>query len=229
MVIWRWILNLLPLFFIVAVVLGDMWIPFPTFTPVLASLALIVIASRCPPIPTILWAVLYSMMVSLIFLNPKVTMVTNWSPFQDPVTPYLRCCQFYLVALLSIYLSFSITRMRISDREKTELLRMFKDPVITSDKRGKILYMNEAASRFFGFEVNESQWRSYFDLIKVDEFDLSEEYFKLITGSGGHSLLSTSLRISKNRVKGSLKILESTKRKIVVTILYIMDNKDLSI
>jgi PAS domain S-box-containing protein len=222
-------IHLAPLFFILLTFLADVWIPAPVFTPILASLALMLMAFRYSVPQMLLWTFLYSVVVTLIFLNPKILLITNGWAYQDTLTPYLWMVMFYVAATLSCIVSFALDRLKKADLEKMEILKLLPIPILTSDEQGKIVYMNKAAEKMFGFDATQASWRSYFDMIKGEHLELSEEYVKRLKDNQQLSSEVFPMIVSRTPVEGYLHRLKTMRRKLILTVLcYNTSAKDFS-
>ena len=139
-----------------------------------------------------------------------------WDPEIFPYRSFLYVCAFYLVALVSGYLTQSLRakkRELFSASEKLnqmktdtdDILQHMRSGLITIDATGRIIYFNKTAEDILGFFSSEIKGRDYIEVFgkRMPEFT---------------DKLTTILKSRQAELRGEIWIAQANGRKIPIGI-----------
>jgi len=208
---------LFPLIFLLITLGIDYLVPFTTLTPLMGLAGLMVFSFRLKPGWMVFWGIIYAFLVCLIFLDIRFYKVMGFGGFsQDPVTPWVRSASFILGAWLCCFVSFSLLKLKRTNDSLILLMDEIKSPVITSDLNGDIVFKNRSFKKIF----KENDFKgNYFDLLgkNSEQGNMIAKYLQFFDGTNRTEYLT--LDIEGVRFKGSLKVLDVSLQRILMTIL----------
>jgi len=159
-----------PGIYIALVLLADWLIPIGTFTPFFAVLGMMVMALALKPSQAVPWSILYTGIVCLIFLSPKMHLLFTGRQYSDQsVIPLIRAATYALVGVLSCYLCFILNRLRRAQQELAVVLNKLPSAILVSNQNGKILYSNDTARDMIPELEKRRSFYNFFDLLAPPE------------------------------------------------------------
>jgi PAS domain-containing protein len=210
---------LIPAAYLLITLMIDSRMPFSTVTPLFGITGLMVFAFSLRPRWMSFWALVYTLIVGFIFLNPSFVHSHHQlqSP-QDQVTPYLQTITFALVATLATQLCINIQKLIRIGKSLRELLEKIPFPVITSDINGDIHYMNPEAQRLLG-QGSEYLSLNYFNILSPPghQGTLIAAYLRRFDGQDLETPFSISI-LGKPHL-GEMHLLKETVPITAITIL----------
>jgi len=154
-----------PMAYLLVVLLLDLEMSRTTVTPLFGIIGLLVFSFRLRPSVMAFWAAVYSVVVTLSFMNSYVFHLLNREAApMDDLTPIVRSATFVAGAILSVLYCRLQDRLKLSNAGLTQMLEKVPVPVITSDQDGVIHFANEAAASVAGLPSGELKGKSFFDL-----------------------------------------------------------------
>jgi len=217
----NWINELLiPLAYLVLVICLDRLTGQTTMTPLFGIIGLMVLAFCLPPRSMIFWTVIYSLIVSSIFLSPERLRFLNTNAVNyTEITPYVRSCTFTIAAILSLLLSHVLNRLKSSQGDLQKILDNLPVPILISDDDGRIRFVNHSACEILAMPSVEVQGYSFFDLLAPKEFQgatIANYLGRFNSPSIKDPLL---LEYRGIKYKGHTQTLESRKKKLLMIAL----------
>jgi len=211
---------ILPLLYLTLILLVDSLTPFGTITPPFCVVGLLIMSYYIPPERTVFWAVIYSIVISAIFISPSLHQIFSDQPYpKDSATPVVRSATFVLAAYLASYLCFTLNKLRVMYSELQQILARIPLPVVTSDHNGKILYVNESAKHVLSIDEKKHEYMSYFDLLAPPEYKgrTIAEYLARLERESPRKPMD--LEIRGRKINGLTQVLSSTGSRVLLTVL----------
>ena len=161
---------IVPLLYLLIMVTGDILLPFPTLSPVIGVIGLLIMAFYVRPTMMVIWSIIYTIVVILSLLHPSFSMIVNngIAP-SHPLTPYVRASTFMVSTTLADALCIFLNKLRVMFLEEREIINRFPLPVVISDASGKIRYVNQLASYLLNFDSQIPVNQSFFDLFSPSD------------------------------------------------------------
>jgi PAS domain-containing protein len=212
----RWAI---PLAYLIAfVVLDSIFLPSTSTAPTFAMAGLLVMALYLRPAEMIIWACIYSAIISVL-LYPHLGKPTADETILPDLTPLFRMISFYIGAVMSCFFCQSLARQRVMYRNVTDILSSIPDPIITSDENGVILFSNEPARTLLALPEAHEKRKNYFDLLMPAGHAGKgiAEYLRRFEKDAPHS--SMKLQYKDIPLKGMCKLIHSNGKKVLMTML----------
>lgn len=162
--------TILPLLYLLIMLVGDIMLPFPTLSPVIGVIGLLIMAFYVRPTMMVVWSIVYSIAIILSLLHPSFSIIVNsgFAP-SHPLTPYVRASTFLVSATLADALCIFLNKLRVMFLEEREIVNRFPLPVVISDANGKIRYANQLAVSLLNFDSQMPVNQSFFDLFSPSD------------------------------------------------------------
>ena len=210
---------LLPFLYLLAAMTADHFIPGPPITPALCTLALLFMALILPTPWMVLWSVIYTVVVLLLFHSPSLynyTAHTRELPFEAVLD--IRAFTFFCVGIFATTFSYLLNKHRKSLTEMEEIIARFPDPIVISDLSGSIVNCNNKVLEQLGVGKETLLGLSYFDYFSQQDFKGSTiaKYLALFEGYAKASEFKLSL--GRQSYLGETLILESSGSKLLLTV-----------
>ena len=218
---WAWIL---PGLYLAVALYTDHLQPGGTLTPFFVVFGFVVMSLKCRPMQMVPWALAYTVVVSAIFLSPKIYSIFSSIPFEEQPSPrYARTATYWLVCAGFIYLCITVNRLFQSDRELREMLAKMPCPIVASDHNGRILYWNPKLEELLPILSSAKNLYpvslSYFDLLSHQENQGRTISSYLQRLESGKSFDAIDLSIDGKSVKGTTQLMEWAGKKVLLTII----------
>ena len=212
----RWAI---PLAYLIAfVVLDSIFLPSTSTAPTFAMAGLLVMALYLRPAEMIIWACIYSAIISVL-LYPHLGKPTADETILPDLTPLFRMISFYIGAVMSCFFCQSLARQRVMYRNVTDILSSIPDPIITSDENGVILFSNEPARTLLALPEAHEKRKNYFDLLMPAGHAGKgiAEYLRRFEKEAPHS--SMPLEFNGVPIMGKCNLIHSNGKKVLMTML----------
>jgi PAS domain-containing protein len=212
----RWAI---PLAYLIGFVIFDsLLLPSTSTAPTFAMAGLLVMALYLRPAEMIIWACIYSAIISVL-LYPHLGKPTADETILPDLTPLFRMISFYIGAVMSCFFCQSLARQRVMYRNVTDILSSIPDPIITSDENGVILFSNEPARTLLALPEAHEKRKNYFDLLMPAGHAGKgiAEYLSRFEKEAPHS--SMPLQFKDVPLKGMCKLIHSNGKKVLMTML----------
>jgi PAS domain-containing protein len=212
----RWVLP--SAYLIAFVALDPIFLPNTTTSPTFATAGLLIMALHLRPGEMIIWACIYSSIISVLLLPELGKPITDGTALSD-LTPLFRMISFYIGAVMSCFFCQSLARQSAMFRNVTDILSSIPDPIITSDENGVIEFGNETARTLLALPEDQKKWGSYFDLLMPAGHAGKgiAEYLRLFEKDAPYS--SMQLQFKDVPLKGKCKLIQSNGKKVLMTML----------
>lgn len=211
---------LLPGLYLTVVLFLDRFVSHATITPLLGILGLMVMAFHLRPYVMIAWCTIFSLVAISIFLVQPIAQIINpEAVYSDTLTPVVRAATFCLGSVLASMLNITLQRSRDKNYDLQEIIRRMPVPMILSDIKGKIHFMNRAATSIMEISETEELSDSYFELFAPPESKgkTISDYLSRFEKQGiGRGL---QLEINNTPYAGSTQRIISTSPTLLITIL----------
>jgi PAS domain-containing protein len=206
--------------YLLIMVTGDILLPFPTLSPVIGVIGLLIMALYVRPTMMVIWSIIYTIVVILSLLHPSFSMIVNngIAP-SHPLTPYVRASTFMVSAALADGLCIFLNKLRVMFLEEREIINRFPLPVVVSDANGKIRYVNQLASSLLNFDSQIPVNQSFFDLFSPCDkrgATIAEYLHRVESGNPNKPLL---LEFNRAPIFGHTQRMSAGSPKLLLTIL----------
>jgi len=203
------------------VLLFDWSEPFPTVTPPLFSVGLLLFSFLIGPTWMCFWSVVYSLIVLLILMSPSV-----YSIFSDGWTPSelwshkFRAIGFCSTAFFACLFSWTLNRLRRKREMLDNLILRMPIPVVVSEIDGRINLVNNKAKQLLDFKELVPKTGLFFDLLAPEKAQgkcISSylNFFKL----GTTSQSTLDLELEGKPIRAEVEIISTKPQKLVTMLL----------
>ena len=176
------------------------------------------------PSQMIPWAVIYTVIVIIIFLNPRIYEALSGHPYsQESTPPLLRSAASIFLGIGTGYLCIVLNSMRKSQRDLTEVLSKIPSPVVVSDKTGRILFWNQSVEDLIPMlrdvKASASKPPSYFDLLSPRESQGKTISRYLQRLENGMAQAPLDLSANGRPMTGETQLMQWSGQDVLLTIL----------
>jgi len=208
-----------PLAYLLMILWLDHLTPHVTITPLFGIVGLLLMAYFLRPFWVVTWSTIYTGVVVAVFLMPVWGFFLRWvSPPHDLLTLYVRTITFLVAAIMASRLSLSLNRLDKVTFDLRQIFDSLSSPLIASDHNGKIHYMNEAAQELLSKASKLEIGSSIFALAPKDhQGKMIADYLLRFRERSLHKPME--LAIDGMRLMGSTQLMESTRPKLLVTLI----------
>ena len=209
----------LPLFYLLAAMTADHFIPGPPTTPALCTLALLFMALILPTPWMVLWSIIYTVVVVLLFHSPSLynyTAHTRELPFEAVLD--IRAFTFFCVGIFATTFSYLLNKHRKSLTEMEEIITRFPKPIVISDLSGSIVNCNNKVVEQLGISKETLLGLSYFDYFSPQDYKGGTIAKYLVLFEGHAKVSEFKLSLGKQSYLGETLILESSGKRLLLTV-----------
>ncbi len=196
-------LNLLAVFFLVAILTADWFTPYVTISPPLALLAMGYLALKLPPRRLIIWVLAYSAITIFMIYLDRV----NWNPRSGELRFYTRALGVLAGQAVALGLSTYRVNLERSYRQMLDVFEHIPSALIVSDSLGNIVKVNTQAARLCEFDETQIVGDSYFKYfgISASKGGSVRKYLEVVQNpAAARDITEISLVAQERSVPGSV-------------------------
>ena len=216
---------IIPFSYLLVILLIDAATARSTITPLFGIIGLLVLSFCLTPRAMTFWAVVYSVAVVAIFMNPTLFHLLNKeAPAGDGLTPLVRSATFVVGAIISTLFCRVQHRLNQSNTGVIHMLEEMPSPEITSDQDGRIHFANRSAAVVAGLSSKELRGMLFFDLFadKDRQGATIADYLRRFSSS--HLEKPIFLKCRGTNYLGSTRVIDASSPRLLMIVLSRDDN-----
>ena len=187
-----------------------------TVSPLISMLCFGIFAHRMRPVSVACWVIVFSLTTLFFLLYPNSKTIPI-----DHSNGYIRFWTVIVGGIGAVILSYDRTRIEESFRQTIHILEKLPTPVIISDDKGCIAFMNNDALNLLDTTAEETRGASYFSFVADTKKGRTvQSYFEFLDSNqtDPHNVVIQIKKPKPMLTIATLVAIEGHKTKLVATV-----------